>query len=384
VIVRTGLLYDGSLGKPRKNVDLVIEAGVIRDLRDAGGDCDVQAACVTPGLVNAHAHLEMSGEPDPMTAIMAMPPLQRMLRAVENAQKSLRAGVTTIREPGGSEAISILVRDAINEGRIAGPRIAAAGFILCMTGGHGWFLGREIDGPWDARKAVREQRKAGADCIKLIATGGVLTKGAVPGLAQLLEEEMLAACDEAHRHQMRVAAHAIGTEGIKNALRAGVDSIEHGHMLDDEALALFKKTGAYLVPTLTAPTCILEHAEKGGQPDYVVRKAREINEHMLRNIRKAFESGVKIAGGSDAGTPFNYHENYAEEVILMQRVLGMSAQQALHAATATAAELIGLHRGLLATDEPADMLLLDRDIANDLTALRKPSAVFKAGIRAGA
>jgi imidazolonepropionase-like amidohydrolase len=252
-----------------------------------------------------------------------------------------------------------------------------------MTGGHGWFLGREVDGPWDARKAVREQRKAGADCIKLIATGGVLTKGAVPGLAQLLEEEMRAACDEAHRHQMRVAAHAIGTEGIKNALRAGVDSIEHGHMLDDEALGLFKKTGAYLVPTLTAPTCILEHAEEGGQPDYVVRKAREINEYMLRNIRKAFESGVKIAGGSDAGTPFNYHDKYAEEVILMQRLLGMSAQQALHAATATAAELIGLHRGVLAAGEPADMLLLDRDIANDLTVLRTPSAVFKAGIRAG-
>ena len=381
MIVRAGLLYDGSLEAPRKNVDLTIDGGVITGLRDASGSFDFEAPCVTPGLVNAHAHLEMSGEADPMSIMLAMPPLERMLRAVENAQKALRAGVTTIREPGGSEAIAIRIRDAVDEGRIPGPRISAAGFILCMTGGHGWFMGREVDSPWDARKAVREQRKAGADCIKLIATGGVLTKGAVPGLAQLLEEEMRAACDEAHRHGMRVAAHAIGTEGIKNALRAGVDSIEHGHMLDDEALELFAKTGAYLVPTLTAPTCILENAEKGGQPEYVVRKAREVSEHMLRNLRRAFEAGVKIAGGSDAGTPFNYHDAYAEEVILMQRVLGMTAQQALHAATATAAELIGLHRGILAEGEPADLLLLDRDAGKDLTALRAPREVFKAGVR---
>jgi imidazolonepropionase-like amidohydrolase len=150
-------------------------------------------------------------------------------------------------------------------------------------------------------------------------------------------------------------------------------------MLDDEALELFASTGAYLVPTLTAPTCILDHAEKGGQPEYVVRKAREVSEHMLRNIRRAFEAGVKIAGGSDAGTPFNYHDKYAEEVILMQKLLGMTAQQALHAATATAAELIGLHRGVLEAGEPADLLLLDRDAGKDLTALRAPREVFKAG-----
>ena len=382
MIIRAGILYDGSLNEPRKNVDLEIDGTTIRAVRDAHGKCDYEAACVTPGLVNAHAHLEMSGEADAMSALLLMPPMKRMVHAVENAARSLRAGVTTIRDVGSSETISIHVRDAVNEGRIPGPRISAAGYVLCMTGGHGWFLGREVDGPWDARKAVREQRKAGADCIKLIATGGVLTKGAVPGLAQLLEEEMAAACDEAHRHQMRVAAHAIGTEGIKNALRAGVDSIEHGHMLDAETIGLFKRRGAYLVPTLTAPTCILENAEKGGQPEYAVRKAREVNEHMLRNIRIAFEQGVKIAGGSDAGTPFNYHQSYAEEVILMQKLLGMTAQQALHAATNTAAELIGLHNGLLAAGEPADLLLLDKDITRDLAPLRAPATVFKAGIAA--
>jgi len=214
----------------------------------------------------------------------------------------------------------------------------------------------------------------------MIATGGVLTKGAVPGLAQLTHDEMHSACIEAHRHGMRICAHAIGTEGIKNALRAGVDSVEHGHMLDDEAIELFKERGAYLVPTLTAPTCILENIERGNQPEFVVRKARDVNEAMLVNIRRAYEAGVKVAGGSDAGTPFNYHDNYIYEVELMQKLLGMSAQQALHAATATAAELVGLHRGIIEAGEPADILLLDADLSDDAGALRKLRAVFKDGI----
>jgi imidazolonepropionase-like amidohydrolase len=379
VIVRAGILYDGTMNEPRRNVDIVVEDGRVKELRDAGGSFDREAACVTPGMVNAHVHLEMSGQPDPMLLIHQLTPIQATLHAVENARKTLKAGVTTVRDVGASDGIAIEVRDAIEQGRIPGPRMRAAGKVLCMTGGHGWPLGRAIDSPWDAGKGVREQRWAGADCIKLIATGGVLTKGAVPGLAQLTVEEMTAACDEAHRHEMRVAAHAIGTEGIKNALRSGVDSIEHGHLLDDAAIALFKERGAYLVPTLTAPTCILEHAEGGGQPDYVVRKAREINEHLVRNITRAFKAGVKIAGGSDAGTPFNYHEKYADEVTLMHKLLGMTPHEALHAATAVAAELIGLHRGVLQQGEPADLLLLDADISRGLDALTRPAAVMKDG-----
>lgn len=378
-VVRAGVLYDGTLEKPRANVDIVIEGGKICELRDAGGECDRVAACVTPGLVNAHVHLEMSGEPDTMRVFESVKPMQRMLRAVENVRKSLEAGVTTVRDLGGTENIAVELRDAINEGRIPGPRIASAGHALCMTGGHGWFVGRSIDSPWEARKAVREERLAGADCIKLIATGGVLTKGAVPGVAQLTEDEMTAACTEAHAHSMRVAAHAIGTQGINNALRSGVDSIEHGMLLDDESIELFKSRGAYLVPTLTAPVCILEHAENGAQPEFVVRKARDINEHMIANVRKAYEAGVKIAGGSDAGTPYNYHENYSYEVRLMHELIGMTPQQALHAATAVAAQLIGLHRGVLAPGEPADLLLLEQDIDRGLGVLARPAIVIKNG-----
>lgn len=380
-ILRAGVLYDGTMDEPRRNADVVIENERIAEVRNSSGRCDAQAPCITPGLVNAHAHLEMSGEPDPLSIIQTTSPMQRMLRAVENARKSVNAGVTTIRDLGASESIAIEVREAVNRGGVPGPRIRAAGNVLCMTGGHGWPVGRAVDSPWDARKAVREQRFAGADCIKLIATGGVLTKGAVPGVAQLTVEEMTSACEEAHRHGLRVAAHAIGTQGIKDALRGGVDSIEHGHLLDDEAIELFKSTGAYLVPTLCAVTSILENAENGGQPEYVIRKAREINERLLHNLQRALEGGVTFAGGSDSGTPFNYHENYANEVWSMHHWLGMSPQQALNACTATAAKLIGLHRGVIAPGEPADLLLLDRDIADDLRTLGRPLDVFKSGER---
>jgi imidazolonepropionase-like amidohydrolase len=381
MILRAGILYDGTLDAPRRNVDVVIDGDRITEMRNAVEDVapDASAACITPGLVNAHVHLIGSGEANMMNAIALMDQNQMMLAAVANAAKSLRAGVTTVRDLGSANGIAQALRDSIDRGSIPGPRMRAAGRVLCMTGGHGWWIGRPVDSPWDARKAVREEMRDGADCIKVIATGGVLTKGAVPGNAQLLPDELESAISEAHRHGLRVASHAIGAEGIKNALRAGIDSIEHGHMLDDEALELFKTRNVYLVPTLAAPTCILEHIHDGGQPAYVIEKAATVNEAMLRNIRRAFEAGVKIAGGSDAGTPYNLHENYAYEVELMHRLLGMTPQQALHAATNVAAELIGLHRGTLAPGEPADLLLLARDVGEDIRALREPQLVIKAG-----
>jgi imidazolonepropionase-like amidohydrolase len=379
MIVRAGAFYDGTLAPPKQNVDAIVADGRIGELRAAVGECDLEAACVTPGLVNAHAHLEGSGEPDLMGMIASTTPNQRLLRAVANARKSVKAGVTTIRDVGSSNKIAPDVREAIEEGRIPGPRMRTAGAALCMTGGHGWPIGRAVDSPWDARKAVREQMWAGADCIKLIATGGVLTKGAVPGNAQLTPDELAAAIDEAHSHGLRVAAHAIGTRGIKNALNAGIDSIEHGTMLDDECIDIMKRRGVYLVPTLSAPTCILAHLEDGHQPKYIIDKARGLTEVMLANLRRAFDGGVRFAGGSDAGTPYNYHEDYAQEVELMWAMLGMTPQQALHAATNVAAELIGLHSGLLAVGEPADLLLLSRDVGEDVRALRDPLLVLKNG-----
>ena len=381
--IRCGALYDGSGAPPRRNVTILIEDTTIRDIVDGTTAVDAQRTietrAVSPGLINAHVHLEMNGEPDVMGVYILRTPAEKTLGAAANARKALEAGVTTVRDLGATDGNAIAVRDAIARGEHIGPTIVPAGLALCMTGGHGHFVGRETDGPWDARKAVREQFKAGAGCIKLIATGGVLTKGAVPGRDQLSEEEMHAAIVEARTHDLRVAAHAIGTSGIKNALRAGVTSIEHGHLLDDEAIALFKEHGAYLVPTIAAVTCIYENMDNGKQPDYVVRKATEIYEKMRVNLRRAYEAGVTFAGGSDAGTPYNFHDNYAYEVELMQSVLGMSAGQALSAATKVAGELLGVDAGVIAVGRPADLLALDSELEGDTFALRDPALVLKAG-----
>ena len=378
--IRTGLLYDGTLDPPRPNVVVTIAGGKIESIEPAdGAQSDREAAALVPGLVNAHVHLEMNGEPNVLSVYVLRTPTQTTLACVENAQKGLRAGVTTVRDLGATESNAVEVRDAIVQGKFEGPAIIAAGQALCMTGGHGWFVGRETDGPWDARKAVREQFKRGASCIKLIATGGVLTPGAVPGNDQLTEEEMRAAVDEAQGHGMRVAAHAIGTNGIKNAIRAGVTSIEHGHLIDDEGIDLMKERGTTLVPTLNAITAIIESGEEMGIPKFAVDKARAISQTMQDNLRRARRARVRFAGGSDAGTPFNRHEDYAREIELMTTILEMTPREALHAATFISADLLGVDAGRIVPGAPADMVLLDGDLEADTRTLRAPRAVLRAG-----
>jgi len=381
--IRFGTLHD-NLGEPKHNGTLLIEGTRVTHIGGPEtvvpqGSRTIEAACVVPGLINAHAHLEGSGEPQTMTVFVLTTPTQRALACAANARKTLAAGVTSIRDLGSTERLSIDTRDAVNAGTIEGPNIVAAGRAICMTGGHGWFIGRQADGEWDVRKAVREQLRDGADCIKFIATGGVLTKGAVPGIEQLCEDELRAGIEEAHKHGLKCAAHAIGTGGIKNALRAGIDSIEHGHLVDEEGIALLLERGAYVVPTLAAVRCIVEGGEDAGMPDYVLRKAREISEHVETNLRRARAAGVRFAGGSDAGTPFNYHDGYAYELELMQTMLGMSAREALRATTAGSADLLGLKRGTLGVDDIADLVVLAGDIESDRRAFRDPPFVVKNG-----
>ncbi len=382
LVIRFGVLHTSD-GEPLYNGLLTVEDGkIVAVAADAQPPRDarvLEAACVVPGLINCHAHFEMSGENRTMDVFVLTTPVQRAYVCAENARKTLEAGITTVRDVGGTESLSIELRDAIAAGKVPGPNVLAAGRPICMTGGHGWWAGRQADGPWDVRKAVREERLAGADCIKFIATGGVLTKGAVPGIEQLSEDELRAGIAEAHLHGMKCAAHAIGTNGIKNALWAGIDSIEHGHLIDDEGIALAVERGAYIVPTLAAIAGIIEAGPDAGMPDFVLRKAREIAEHAHENLKRARAAGVKFAGGSDAGTPYNYHEAYGYEVELMMTKLGMSAREALRVATADAADLLGVARGRLAIGEVADLVLLDRDIDDDIRALRTPKAVLKSG-----
>lgn len=378
--IRTGKLYDGSLDPPRTNVTLAIGDGRVLSIEPADGAADREAAAIVPGLINAHAHMEINGEGQTLRVFLLRNKEQRLLACVESARKGLQAGVTALRDLGSSARNNVEVRNAVRAGQIEGPTIVAVGKAICMTGGHGWwFESRETDGPWDARKAVREQLKIGADCIKLIATGGVLTPGAVVGNDQLSEEEMRAAVEEAHTHGLRVAAHAIGAHGIKNAIRAGVTSIEHGSFIDDEGIALMKQHGTTLVPTLNALMGIIENAADFDIPQYAIDKARLVGEEMQTNLRRARKAGVRFAGGSDAGTPCNRHEDYAREVELMTTMLEMTPREALHAATQVAGELLGINEGHLVPGAPADLLLLDGDLEHTVLALKRPLAVFKAG-----
>jgi imidazolonepropionase-like amidohydrolase len=264
-------------------------------------------------------------------------------------------------------------------GWIPGPRIVAAGKLVCMTGGHGWFLGHESDGPNEMRKAVRLNLKRGADCIKVIATGGVLSPGVEVGSSQLDEDELEVAVAEAHKAGRRVAAHAIGNAGIKNALRAGVDTIEHGCYLDDEALRLFQKTGATYVPTLCAPHFLHENLDK--LPAYVVRKTTEVYEAHRESFKRALKRNIPIVTGTDAGTPFNHHAAFAVELELMVK-LGMSAEHALRAATSGAAEALGLSNevGTLSAGKSADLIAVDGDPRKDIRALARVRGVMTRGI----
>ncbi|HEV2779399.1 MAG TPA: amidohydrolase family protein [Actinophytocola sp.] len=381
LVVRFGTLHDRPGEEPKRNGHLVIDGDRVVgvDVPAPDGAVAVEAACVVPGLVNAHAHLECDASANTVGYFAATTPTRRAITAANNARLALAAGVTSVRDLGASNRIALEVRDAIACGALPGPNVVAAGNVICMTGGHGSFVGRTVDGVDDIRRAVREQRRDGAEWIKFIATGGVLTPGAVPGTAELTQEELAAGVAEAHRLGLSAAAHAMGPTGIIAALRAGIDSIEHGHLIDAAGIELIVERGTYLVPTLSAIVCIVEAGPEVGLPAEITRKAREIAEHAGANLGRARAAGARFAGGSDAGTPFNGHDNYAREVELMHTMLGMTPREALRAATVHAADLIGLPRGTLTPGDVADLVCLDRDVDADITALRTPTAVVQAG-----
>jgi len=343
---------------------------------------DASRYTVMPGMINLHSHLDSDCGPDFLTSTMLMAEQTSVLLAVDNARRALRAGVTTLRDLGNKYGVSIALRDAIARGWLTGPRVLSAGKVVCMTGGHAWFIGEESDGPDEIRKTVRENLKRGADWIKVIATGGVLSPGVEVGSSQLDPDELEMAVRESHKAGRRVAAHAIGNGGIKNALRAGVDTVEHGCYLDDEAIALFKKTGAVLVPTLCAPHFLLANADK--IPDYAARKTKEVHEAHRESFKRALRKGVPVAAGTDAGTPFNYQESFATELELMVG-LGMTAEAAIESCTADAARVAGLQfeTGSLEEGKSADLVMLDGDPRKDIAATKRVRGVMICGRMVG-
>jgi imidazolonepropionase-like amidohydrolase len=338
---------------------------------------DLGDASLLPGFINLHVHLDADGSPDFLNAAKLIDEQTSTLLAVDSAARALAAGVTTVRDLGNKFAVAIAVREASAKGWIRAPRIIAAGKAICMTGGHGWFIGLESDGPHDMRKAVRYNLKLGSDCIKVIATGGVLSPGVEVGSAQLDEDELVVAVREAHKAGRRVAAHAIANVGVKNALRAGVDTIEHGCYLDAEAVDMMKKRGAWYVPTLRAPQAM--YGLEGLAP-YVVRKVNQVYDAHRESFKLALKKGVKIATGTDAGTPFNSHGDYAIEMKLMTD-LGMQAEHALRAGTVDAADAAGLKGeiGELTPGACADLVAVDGDPLRDIGATRRVRAVVSRG-----
>jgi imidazolonepropionase-like amidohydrolase len=327
---------------------------------------------VLPGLIDCHVHLCYGAEGNPAAAAAGLSDSRMALKALDNARITLEGGITAVRDCGGVNYVELSVRDAVAQRRFVGPTIRAAGRMICMTGGHGNKFGRVADGPDEVIKAVREQVHAGADLIKLMATGGVMTPGVDPEDAHYTEDELRAGVSEAKRFRRRAASHAQGTAGILNATRAGVDSIEHGIFLTDASAEEMRQRGTFLVPTLSAVMNILAHADKG-IPAWAVEKSQRVAERHRESIRLFHRIGGRIAMGTDAGTPFNHHGGNARELAYMVDV-GMSPTDALVAATANAADLMGLDdHGRLVDGSIADLLVVSGDPTQDIEVVADPA-----------
>jgi imidazolonepropionase-like amidohydrolase len=330
-----------------------------------------------PGFIDAHIHICMDGSPDPMAAFLSESPTMTALKAARSACRTLMAGVTTVRDMGGKDGIDFGLRQAINSGLIPGPRILISGRLICMTGGHGWQVGLEANGPDEVRQAAREQIKAGADIVKLMATGGVMTPGVEPGSEQFTEEELRAGVEEAHKAGKKTATHAMGTRGIQNALRAGIDSIEHGVYLDDETVSMMIERNSFLIPTISALYNIESKGIEAGIPAFAVEKTLKVKPFHLESIRMAREAGVSIAAGTDAGTPFNLHGENLREIKLLVDYGGFSPMGAIEAGTGVAARVLGLDEelGTVAEGKVADLVMVEGNPLDDIDLLLNPESI---------
>lgn len=385
-LLRAAALFDGVDGTIRHGHSVLVDEGRIAwvgpdaDAPSAPAVVDADGRTVMPGLINAHVHLANDGPADLAAQVRDDSTATAAYRAAANALITLDAGITTVKDCGAADNVVIDLGRAVQAGIVPGPRIVAAGRVITMTGGHGYFMGVEADGVDAVRKAVRGELKKGAGFIKAMATGGVLTSGVQPTQTAFLREELSAIVEEAHHAGRRVSTHAIGRDGIKNAILAGVDTIEHGFHLDAELFALAIERGTYLVPTLSAVGCIAAEGEGGGIPSWIVEKAQSEVQRSRAMFRAAVEAGMNIAAGTDAGTPHNPHDGLVEELIQMVDI-GLTPQRTLLSATREGAVNAGLSQitGTITPGRAADLIVVEGDPLADITTLRQIVLVAKDG-----
>ncbi|HND48783.1 MAG TPA: amidohydrolase family protein [Anaerolineales bacterium] len=389
-LIRNGTLIDGTGAAPLTDAAVLVKDNHIQAVGKANSirlpdaqmtEIDAKGGFILPGMIDTHVHVMLEGVN--IVRDMMTPFSMRFYNSVTYLRNTINAGITSVRDAGGADAGT---KQAVESGVIVGPRLQISISVLTTTGGHGdgWMLsGMEydlfmaypgfpecrVDGVEDCRRKVREVLRAGADVIKICSTGGVLSPTDHPEFTQFSPEELEVIVREAaYRRGVKVMSHAQGAEGVKNAIRAGVHSIEHGIFLDNEAIELMLKHGTYLVPTLLAPLAVLEAGEKGGMPEYGIRKSREVIEIHSDSISRAHKAGVRIAMGTDAGVM--PHGTNLRELGLMNKI-GMTPMQTIVSTTKTAAECLGWGDkvGTIEAGKLADIILLKTDPLKDIRSL---------------
>ena len=390
------LLADPASGRVLRDKTLVIRGNQVVEIRDGfvgeGNIVDLRSAFVLPGLIDSHVHLGSEQSPNSRLDRVTMSNADQAMVGARHARRTLNAGFTTVADLGGANESIFALRDAVRRGDVPGPRIIAAGSSVSVHGGHGDANGYREDilhvmsnesvcsGAEDSRRAVRTQVRAGADIIKITATGGVLSNTAAGLNQQFTQDELASIVEVAHRMGRQVTAHAHGVDGINAFLQAGGDSIEHGTYLDDESMRLFKTNGAWLVPTLLAGDFV---ARVASSPDNFftpaqTAKALEAGPKMLDMAARAHRGGVRIACGTDSGV--SAHGDNAQEFALLVRA-GLTPLEAIQSATVGAAEHLKIsgEAGRIAPGMPADLIAVTGDPLTDVTELERVRFVMKSG-----